>query len=199
MELVLASNNVGKLREIKDILGPLNIQVRPAGEMGFTEEIEETGTTFAENARLKAWTVAQALGLPALADDSGLEVAALDNRPGVYSARYAGPGASAADRNQKLLAELSGVPVEKRAAAFVCVMACCRTDGETLYASGRLEGRIALAPAGDRGFGYDPVFELPERGLTVAQIPLAEKNAISHRSRALKKLAAGLPDFLAQP
>ncbi len=196
MELVLASNNPGKLREIRAILEPLGMEIRTAAQAGFKGEVEETGDTFEANARLKACTVASALGLPALADDSGLTVEALGGAPGVYSARYAGPNATDAERSAKLLRELAGVPPEKRGAAFVCVMACCLPSGRVLTAQGRLEGRIALAPAGENGFGYDPVFELPERGCTVAQLTAEEKNAISHRGRALRKLAQGLEDFL---
>jgi XTP/dITP diphosphohydrolase len=142
--------------------------------------------------------VAQALGLPALADDSGLTVDALGGAPGVYSARYAGPDASDAERSAKLLRELAQVPLEKRAAAFVCVMICCLPSGKALTAEGRLEGYIALQPAGNNGFGYDPVFELPDRGCTVAQLTAEEKNTISHRGRALQKLAQNLVDFLKQ-
>lgn len=198
MDLVLASNNQGKLREIRQLLAPLGLEVKTAAQAGFSEDVEETGDTFEANAKLKACTVAEALGLPALADDSGLAVEALGGAPGVYSARYAGPGASDAERSAKLLRELAEVPEEKRAAAFVCVMACCLPSGQVLTAQGRLEGRIALEPAGSNGFGYDPVFELPERGCTVAQLSAEEKNAISHRGRALRELAKDLVDFLEQ-
>jgi XTP/dITP diphosphohydrolase len=198
MQLILASNNQGKLREIRQLLAPHGLKVTTAAQAGFSEDVEETGDTFESNARLKACTVAQALGLPALADDSGLAVDALGGAPGVYSARYAGPGASDEERSAKLLRELSQVPLEKRAAAFVCVMVCCLPSGEALTAEGRLEGRIALQPAGNNGFGYDPVFELPNRGCTVAQLTAEEKNAISHRGRALQKLSHNLVDFLKQ-
>jgi XTP/dITP diphosphohydrolase len=198
MELVLASNNQGKLREISQLLKPLGFTVKTAAQAGFNEEVEETGDTFEANAKLKACAVAKALGIPALADDSGLAVQALNGAPGVYSARYAGPGASDADRSARLLKELAMVPPEKRSAAFVCVMACCLPSGEVMTAEGRLEGRIALEPAGYNGFGYDPVFELPERGCTVAQLTAEEKNAISHRGRALRKLAQSLNGFLKQ-
>ncbi len=196
MQLVLASSNQGKLREIKAMLEPAGIKVKSAAEMGFTREIPETGDTFEANAKLKAQTVCQALGRPALADDSGLAVDALGGRPGVFSARYAGEGASDAQRSAKLLGELQGVAGPERGAAFVCVMVCCRPDGRFLVSRGELHGRIADAPAGHNGFGYDPVFYLPERGLTVAQISAEEKNAISHRGRALRDIAAQLPDFL---
>jgi XTP/dITP diphosphohydrolase len=196
MELAVATANQGKLAEIRSILEPMGHTVKSAAELGFDREIAETGETFAENAKLKACAVARELGRPALADDSGLEVEALAGRPGVLSARYAGPGASKEERNAKLLEELAGLDPDKRDAAFVCVMCLCLPSGRTLMAEGRLAGRIAQAPAGQRGFGYDPVFLLPQRGLTVAQLPPEEKNAISHRGRALRRLAAELDSFL---
>jgi XTP/dITP diphosphohydrolase len=197
VELVLASTNQGKRLEIEAILAPLGIIVRTAAELGFSEYVPETGDTFTANALSKARAVAQALGRPVLADDSGLAVEALDGAPGILSARYAGPNASDAERNAKLLAELVGVPPERRGAAFVCVMACVRPDGTALTNEGRLEGRIALVPAGENGFGYDPAFELPERGVTLAMLAAEEKNTISHRGRALNALATRLEDFLA--
>ena len=196
MRLVLASGNPGKRREIEALVVPLGLEVVTAGELGFGEEIVEDGQSFADNAAIKARAVAQALNLPALADDSGLVVEALDGAPGVHSARYAGPGASDQENNAKLFAALAGVPAQRRGAAFVCVMACCRPDGELLLAEGRLAGRIALEPRGEQGFGYDPLFELPERGLTVAQLSGQEKNAISHRAQALARLAPRLRGFL---
>ncbi|MCB2228806.1 MAG: XTP/dITP diphosphatase [Desulfarculaceae bacterium] len=196
MQLVLASGNKGKLAEIKAMCAPMGIEVVTAAELGFTEDVPETGDTFEDNARLKAVAVSQALGRPALADDSGLVVAALEGAPGVHSARYAGGHADDAANNAKLLAAMEGVPVDERGAAFVCVMLCRRPDGAELIARGRLEGRIALAPAGDSGFGYDPLFELPEQGLTVAQLGPGQKNAISHRGQALRELAKGLGGFL---
>lgn len=195
-KLVLASTNPGKRREIAALVEPLGFELVTAAELGFTDEIAETGQSFAENARIKARAVAQALGRPAIADDSGLEVEALDGAPGILSARYAGPKATDQENYQKLLKALEGVPPQSRQAAFVCVMACCQIDGKTLLADGRLEGRIAQKPTGSGGFGYDPVFELPKRGLTVAQLPPAEKNTISHRAQALGKLVGGLSDFL---
>jgi len=196
VELVLASANRGKLRELKALLEPRGYTVRSAAELGFTEEVPETGATFEENAVLKARAVAQALGRPAVADDSGIAVEALGGAPGVLSARWAGPDADDAARSAKLLGELAGGAPENRGAAFVCVMACAKPGGEVITAQGRLQGRVALAPAGDNGFGYDPVFELPERGRTVAQLTAEEKNAISHRGRALAALAAKLEEFI---
>jgi XTP/dITP diphosphohydrolase len=195
-KLVLATANQGKLAEIKTLLEPLGISVASAAQLGFTEDVPETGDTFRENAEIKARAVCQALNLPALADDSGLEVDALGGRPGVYSARYAGPDAGDSAKWQKLLHEMQDVPPEKRAAAFVCVMACCRPDGQIIFAEGRLQGAIALQAAGDGGFGYDPVFYLADRNRTVAQISKEEKNAISHRGRAIQHLLADLPGFI---
>ncbi|MBI5523313.1 MAG: RdgB/HAM1 family non-canonical purine NTP pyrophosphatase [Desulfarculus sp.] len=195
MRLVLASTNPGKRREIEALLNPLGIEVATAAELGFGEEIAETGATFAENAQLKACAVARALNLPALADDSGLTVQALGGAPGVFSARYAGGGGDAAN-NAKLLSEMAGLPLEKRGAAFVCVMLCCRPDGLMLVTQGRLEGRIALAADGEGGFGYDPVFELPDQGLTVARLSTGQKNAISHRGQALRDMVAQIGEFL---
>ncbi len=196
MRLVLASTNPGKRREIEALLAPLGIEVATARELGFNEDIEETGQTFAANAELKARAVARALNLPALADDSGLCVEALGGAPGVYSARYAGDGADDAANNAKLLGEMAGIPPERRGAAFVCVMVCCRPDGRLLTTQGRLEGRIALAPDGAGGFGYDPVFELPQRGLTVARLSTGEKNAVSHRGQALRAMVERIGEFL---
>ncbi|MBI4797348.1 MAG: RdgB/HAM1 family non-canonical purine NTP pyrophosphatase [Desulfarculus sp.] len=195
MRLVLASTNPGKRREIEALLTPLGIEVATAVELGFTEDIAETGATFAENAELKARAVARALNLPALADDSGLTVQALGGAPGVFSARYAAGGGDAAN-NAKLLEEMAGLPLEQRGAAFVCVLVCCRPDGRMLATQGRLEGRIALAADGEGGFGYDPVFELPQRGLTVARLSTEEKNAISHRGQALRDMVARIGEFL---
>ena len=196
MELVLASNNQGKLREIKALCEPFGIDVRTAAELGFTEDVEETGDTFEANARLKAETVAKALGRPALADDSGLVVKALGGAPGVYSARYAGEHGDDAANNKKLMAELAKVDPDQRQAAFVCCMVCSKPDDGEIMAEGRLEGVITLQPAGENGFGYDPVFYLPQKGLTAAQISREEKNAISHRGNALRALMEQLPDFL---
>lgn len=198
MELVLASNNPGKLKEIRAILAPMDIQVVSAAELGFTEEVEETGQTFAENALLKARTVSAALDRPALADDSGLTVDALDGAPGVYSARYAGPNASDKDNYTKLLEVMAQVPTESRNAAFMCVMACVRPHGAEITSQGRFAGVIAPAPVGQGGFGYDPVFLIPGDGRTVAQLEPGEKNAISHRARALEELVKLLPGFLTQ-
>lgn len=196
MRLVLASANKGKQREIAAICAPMGIEVVTAAELGFTEDIPETGDTFEANARLKAEAVSKALNLPALADDSGLVVDALDGAPGIHSARYAGSHGDDKANCEKLLSEMADVPKQKRGAAFVCVMICHRPDGAELVSDGRLEGNIAFKSAGESGFGYDPVFFLPDRGCTVAQIGADEKNAISHRGQAVRDLAGKLEEFI---
>jgi XTP/dITP diphosphohydrolase len=193
MKLVLATANVGKQREFAALLSPLGVQLLLSSALGI-DSVAETGATFEANALLKARHAAGASGLPALADDSGLEVDALDGRPGVYSARYAGAQATEADNNARLLSELAGVPPQRRSARYRCVLALVRDAADTapLIASGSWEGRIALQPAGNGGFGYDPLF-LPE-GLEVsaAELPLGRKNALSHRARALAALVKQL-------
>ena len=193
MKLVLATANMGKQREFAALLSPLGVQLLLSSALGI-DSAAETGATFEANALLKARHAAGASGLPALADDSGLEVDALDGRPGVYSARYAGAQATEADNNARLLSELAGVPPQRRSARYRCVLALVRDAADTspLIASGSWEGRIALQPAGNGGFGYDPLF-LPE-GLEVsaAELPLRRKNALSHRARALAALVKQL-------
>ena len=193
-KFVLASGNAGKAREISAVLGDA-VELVLQAELGI-EPAEETGTTFTENALLKARHAAAASGLPALADDSGIEVDALDGAPGVYSARYAGPDASDRDNVSKLLREMDGE--QQRAARFRCVLALVRSadDPEPLLAEGRWEGSIAAAPAGAGGFGYDPVFVDAESGLTAAELTPAQKNARSHRGKALVALQRLLTDAL---
>lgn len=190
--IVLATGNRGKAREIQSMLGP-DWQVLLQSEVGVAP-VEETGSTFAENALLKARHAAAATGLPALADDSGIEVDALDGAPGVRSARYAGPAASDADNVDRLLAALAGVPEERRTARFRCVLAFVRSAGDPspVLAEGTWEGRIARVPRGHAGFGYDPVFVDPGTGLTAAELAPAAKNERSHRGQALRALAARL-------
>ena len=186
--LVLATANRGKARELGALLGP-GWEILLQSECGVAP-VEETGATFGENALLKARHAAAATGLPALADDSGLEVDALGGAPGVYSARYAGPGASDAQNIDRLLAELAGVPPEQRTARFRCVLAFVRdaADPRPLIAEGAWEGRITGAPRGINGFGYDPVFEDPALASTAAELAPAAKNERSHRGRALRIL-----------
>jgi len=190
MKFVIATHNKHKLQELQRILTPLGIEAVTAD----LSEVEETGTTFAENACLKAKAACKETGLPAVADDSGLEVDALDGRPGVYSARYAGEGATDAQRIEKLLGELSEVPAEKRGARFVSAICCVFPNGDILRAEGDCPGSIAFAPAGEDGFGYDPIFLCGEK--TFAQMTAAEKDAVSHRGKALEKFNLILKEYL---
>ncbi len=202
--LVMASRNPGKLRELREILKDLEVELLGLDAFPGLPEIPEEGSTFAENAAYKAQEVARLTGLPALADDSGLEVAALNGRPGVYSARYAQdrtPAPSDADNWAKLLEELREVPNEQRQARFVCEIALALPDGRLFRARGECVGRIALAPQGSQGFGYDPVFWVAEYGATMAQLGPEVKNRISHRARALaalREILAGLKNDLAR-
>lgn len=186
MKLVLASKNQHKLVELRTILGELGLDVVLESEVGVDVDVEETGTTFEENSLLKAQAVMEASGMAAIADDSGLEVDALDGAPGVYSARF-GNKNSDAERTALLLEKLTGVPDEKRTARFVSVVTCVLPDGRTVSARGTCEGVINHAPAGENGFGYDPVFYVPRLGKTFAEASADEKNAVSHRGDALRK------------
>ena len=194
MRFVLATHNPGKLREMGEILKDLGIEVVSPKDLGITVDVEETGTTFAENAMLKAKTVCQAAGLPAIADDSGLCVDALNGAPGVYSARYGGEGLDDKGRYLLLLSSLRDAPT--RAAHFACAVACAFPNGDTLTAEGRCDGSIAYAPLGEGGFGYDPVFLLPGTGKTFGQLSQEEKSAVSHRGKALKEFAGKLETHL---
>lgn len=189
MKLVLASGNAGKLAELRDLLGDAGIDLHAQSEFG-VGDADETGLTFVENAILKARHAARATGLPALGDDSGLCVDALDGAPGLYSARYAGTHGDAGANIVKLLGTLRDVPEQCRTARFVCVLALLRhaDDPQPLIAEGVWEGRILFAPRGDGGFGYDPVFFDPERNMGAAELDAALKNRISHRGRALALL-----------
>lgn len=195
-QLLLATNNAGKVAELRRILAGCGWELMTPADIGLQLEVEETGATYEENAIAKAVHYAQASGLVALADDSGLEVDALGGRPGVQSARYAGPNASDGDRVQKLLEELRDVPDEARGARFRAVIALARPDGHIETVDGAVEGRIARAPRGANGFGYDPVFLLRERGLTVAELPAGEKDAVSHRGAAARGACAVLERWL---
>jgi len=194
MKVVLATGNAGKQREFAALLAPLGIELVLQSILGI-EPAEETGTTFEANALLKARHAAERSGLVALADDSGLEVDALGGRPGVYSARYAGPGATDADNNALLARELEGIPPERRTARYRAVLALVRSAGDAapLVAEGHWEGRIALQPAGSGGFGYDPWFIPEGHAVSSAQLPPDVKNALSHRGRALAALVGKLP------
>lgn len=193
MKLLLASANAGKQREFAALLAPLGLELVLQGALGI-DSVAETGTTFEANALLKARHAAGRARLPALADDSGLEVDALDGRPGVRSARFAGAAASDDDNNARLLAELDGVPPERRGARYRCVLVLVRNAGDSapLTACGSWEGRIATRRAGSGGFGYDPLFIPEGHEVTVAELPPALKNAQSHRARALAGLVGQL-------
>ena len=193
-KFILASHNPGKLREMSEILGKLGIEVVSPKELGITVEVEETGTTFAENAMLKAKAICAAAQLPAIADDSGLCVDALNGGPGVYSARYGGEELDDKGRYMLLLSSMQGQTT--RAAHFACAIACAFPNGDTLTAEGRCDGTIAFAPMGEGGFGYDPVFFIPELKKTFGQLNGEEKSAISHRGRALKAFAEQLTEYM---
>lgn len=194
MKLVLATRNQGKVREMSELLGPQGIEIISLAEFPELGDVEEDGDTFRENAIKKASAVCEQTGLMALADDSGLEVDALDGAPGVHSARFAGEPKDDAANNRKLLDLLSGVPPEQRTARFRCVIAIAVPDGWAYTADGTCEGVIAEEPRGSGGFGYDPLFYLPEYGKTFAELDLETKNKISHRGRAL----AGALDILSE-
>ena len=193
--IVLASNNPGKVREINQLLAEQEIQVIPQREFG-VPEAEETGLTFVENALIKARNAAQHSDQPAIADDSGIEVDALQGAPGVYSARFAGPGSSDEDNNRRLLEALRDTPPERRSARFQCVMVYLRhaEDPTPIICQGTWEGQILEAPRGEGGFGYDPLFLLTGQGCTSAELPPDEKNRLSHRGQALRRLLAALSE-----
>ncbi|MCF6338554.1 MAG: RdgB/HAM1 family non-canonical purine NTP pyrophosphatase [Gammaproteobacteria bacterium] len=192
-KVVLASSNTGKLREINQLIGDLDMAAVPQSDFG-VPDADETGLTFVENAILKARHAAQLTGLPAIADDSGLEVDALNGAPGIYSSRFAGGGASDADNLQKLLVELKEVPEQQRTARFQCLMVFMAHDEDPtpLICQGSWEGRILFTSQGDNGFGYDPVFWVPGEQCTSAELPSELKNRLSHRGQALQKLLSAL-------
>jgi XTP/dITP diphosphohydrolase len=197
--ICVATTNRGKQRELVELLADWRGEIVFPQDLGIEIEIEETGQTFAENAALKAVAYARAAGLPALADDSGLEVDALGGAPGIYTARYAGPGASDEERYCKLLDALKDIPFDRRGARFRCAVAIAHPNGRVDTAEGRCEGVIAFAPRGENGFGYDPVFYLPERDCTMAQLPSETKNQISHRATALRAARPLLDALLVAP
>ena len=184
MKAVLASNNKKKMVEMRAILGELGVEVLSQAEVGVSIEPEENGTTFEENSRIKAVAIMEATGLPAIADDSGLVVEALDGAPGVYSARYGGEGLDDTGRWQLLLKNMEGK--ENRACKFVSVICCAFPDGTQLMARGEVHGVVAQGPSGEGGFVYDPIFWLPEQGESMAELSAEEKNKISHRGNALR-------------
>lgn len=192
MKLLIATGNPHKVEAIQRILGEAPFELVTLSEFPDLEEPEETGTTFLANALLKSRYYCHATGLPALADDSGLEVDAMDGQPGVYSARFAGGDTPHSVKMAKVLELLADVPAEKRTARFRCVAAITFPDGKELHADGSMEGVIAAAPSGSGGFGYDPIVYLPELGQTVAEISSAEKDQLSHRGKAFRALISQL-------
>jgi XTP/dITP diphosphohydrolase len=196
--LLVATHNFGKVKEYADMLSDLDIDWQSLDDIGLAREVEETGSTFLENAVLKASAYARDAGCLTLADDSGLVVDALDGAPGVNTARYGGSELSSRERYEYLLGNLKGVPIEERTARFVCIIALAGVDGEILAtAEGTAEGFIALEPVGEGGFGYDPVFYIPQAGKTMAELPPQMKHALSHRGNALRAIEPQLRAILA--
>lgn len=195
--LLVATHNRGKVAEFAEMLADLEVDWVGLDDVGISQDVAETGLTFQENAELKALAYVAQTGLLTLADDSGLEVDALDGQPGVYTARYGGAGLSHQERYELLLRNLAGVPEAERTARFRCVIVLARPEGVVGTAVGVCEGRIAFAPAGSGGFGYDPVFFLPDRNLTMAQLPSAVKHQISHRGRAVRAILPLLRETVA--
>ncbi|MEH7305442.1 XTP/dITP diphosphatase [Neobacillus drentensis] len=195
-EVIIATKNPGKAMEFEHIFSSRGITVRTLLDFPEIPEVEETGNTFEENATLKAEAVSKALGKMVIGDDSGLIVDALEGRPGIFSARYAGEPKNDQNNTDKVLSELEGIPEEKRLARFYCALAVAVPGQETITVSGACEGRILEERRGTNGFGYDPVFYVPEKGLAMAELSSEEKNNISHRANALKKLDAVLDSIV---
>ena len=194
--MIVATRNRGKVREVREALKGLGLRIHALSDFSNAPEIEENGKTFVENALKKARYYSKYFGKVTLADDSGLEVDSLKGLPGVYSARYAGERASSQENNRMLLREMEGVPISKRGARFRCVIAVVSPDGRELLAEGSCKGRIGFGERGRRGFGYDPLFILPNYGKTMAELSLEEKNRVSHRGKALKKIRKSIQSFL---
>lgn len=195
-KVLIATNNKGKAKDFEALFGPLGIEVHTLQDLEEDIDVEETGTTFQENARLKAETVASMLNMTVIADDSGLAIDALDGAPGVYSARYAGNDSTDDENIDKALEALRGVPEDDRTARFICTLAVARPNEETLFFEGTCEGMITTTPIGENGFGYDPIFYLPSKERTMAQLTPAEKSEVSHRGDALRKLQEILPSIV---
>ncbi len=187
-KLIFATGNQGKLKEIREIMADLDVEVLSMKEAGVQTEIEEKGTTFEENAVIKARAVGKLTGELTLADDSGLEIDYLNKEPGVYSARYMGEDTSYHVKNASLIKRLEGVPMEQRTARFVCVIAAVFPDGRVETARGTIEGVIGYEERGENGFGYDPIFYVPELNCSTAELTPGQKNEISHRGKALRKM-----------
>ncbi len=187
-KIVFATGNAGKMREIREILADMDLEVVSMAEIGADIEIEENGATFEENAAIKARAVGKVCGEIVLADDSGLEVDHLNREPGIYSARYMGEDTPYSIKNANIIQRLEGVPREERTARFVCAIAAVFPDGEEVVTHGEIEGWIDYEEKGSNGFGYDPIFSVPEFGRTTAELSDEEKNSVSHRGRALRKM-----------
>lgn len=192
INLLFATTNAGKAREVEKMFSDLEVEIRTLKEEGIAVDIVEDGATFAENALIKAKAIAGLTDKIVLADDSGLVVDYLNGEPGIYSARYLGEDTSYDIKNKKILERMDGVPEEKRSARFVCAMAAVMPDGEVICTEGIMEGRIGYEAAGTNGFGYDPIFYLPEYGMTSGELSPDEKNAISHRGKALRQMQEAL-------
>lgn len=195
-KIILASNNQGKIVEVKEILKDLGIEIVSLKEAGIDVDIEENGTTFEENAVIKAEAICKMTGEITLADDSGLEVDYLNKEPGVYSARYMGHDTSYKIKNQSIIDRLDGVEGDDRSARFVCAMAAVFPDGKKIVTTGTMEGLIGYEEKGDHGFGYDPIVYLPEYKMSSAELNPEEKNKISHRGKALRKMQAELLKYI---
>ena len=188
--VIIASGNQGKLKEFKELMKDLDVEVKSLKDFPEIGDIEENGASFAENAYIKAKAVYDATGCLSIADDSGLEVDALGGAPGIYSARYAGEEKDDAANNKKLIEEMNDIPDEKRGAQFHCAIVAIDRDGHRYDAEGIVRGMILCTPQGENGFGYDPIFYLPERGMSTAELSPEDKNSISHRGNALRKMKA---------
>lgn len=194
-KIIFATGNAGKMREIREILSDMDVEILSMKEAGIEIDIEENGTTFEENAMIKAKTISQIAHEVVLADDSGLEVDYLNKEPGVYSARYLGEDTSYKIKNQAILDRLSGIPKEKRTARFVCAIAAAMPDGEMLVTRETIEGYIGMEPAGENGFGYDPIFYVDAFDCSTAELTEQQKNEISHRGKALRAMKQKLNQY----
>ena len=189
-KIIIATTNEGKMKEVRALLAHKDVEIMSMKEAGIDIDIEENGTTFEENAAIKAGTVRDHTGCLCLSDDSGLVIDCLNGEPGIYSARYLGHDTPYEEKNRMIIERLKDVPEEKRTARFVCAVAAAFPDGRVITVKDTMEGRIAFAPAGNGGFGYDPIFFFPPAGKTSAELTPEEKNAVSHRGKALRKMVA---------
>ena len=196
MEVIVATRNKGKVREIREALKGLGLRIYALSDFRGVPEVEEDGKSFTENALKKARFYSKVFGKLTMADDSGLEVDGLKGMPGIYSARYSGEGASSQKNNEKLLQEMEGISLSKRGARFKCIIAMVSPEGREAMAEGACKGRIGFREKGKKGFGYDPLFILPKYGKTMAELSLEEKNKMSHRGKALRKIRKIIKTFM---